>query len=91
MSYYELFFLKVEVLVWLNRKDEVVEVLKDVVVVVIVNVEIGVLVVFSVFIVEIYGGVKEIIKVIIVIEVEEYFINNVKLLFDVNLVKEVMV
>lgn len=65
-----------------------VNVPKDVAAVVTVNVEIGALVVPNVFIAKSHGGAKEIIKVTIVIEVEEHPINNAKLPPDVNLAKE---
>ncbi len=91
LSYHELLFLKAEALCRLNRESEAEPVLKEAVVAAIANAEKSITAAMNAPTVLNYGGLEDISAgAISSTEAEEYFNNNVKPLFEVNALKEVM-
>lgn len=92
LSYHELLFLKAEALCRLSRASEAEDVLKDAVVAAISNTENSVSAAMNAPTILGYGGGLQDISgdAITTAEAEAYFDNNVKSLFDVNPLKEVM-
>ncbi|SHF99571.1 Starch-binding associating with outer membrane [Bacteroides luti] len=91
MSYHELLFLKAEALCRLNRANEAEGVLKQAVVAAIANTEKSVTAAMNAPTVLGYGGLQDIsADAITTAQAETYFETNVKPLFAVNALKEVM-